>query len=87
MTIRELVEYMDRVERDSHELGLKGPITVALVVRRESPPRGRTVMLFGSCGPRGEVLCCKDTPDGAFDVVGRFDVQKVRAYLKKQLDP
>lgn len=57
--------------------------TVLLKVIRNNYSTGRTIRLFGSFGPRGEILDEQELPDGRFQIAANFKLNAVQAALDK----
>lgn len=70
---------------ENEALGVKGG-EVVFTILHDREPRGNTIMFAVTRGPRGEIVneVYSDT-FGGYMVTGRFDGEKVLAWLDKEL--
>lgn len=55
---------------------------VRLVLTRAKAPKGRSVRLFGDCGPLGRLDIVREKPDGSFECVTCFKALPILRELR-----
>ena len=86
MQPEELLTLCRRSIAERHGEGDDGAVaTVMLVVPRVNCPKGRTVALFGTSGPRGRIATVKETRTG-YDIVAYFRAAAIVDALAGHLD-